>query len=113
MEPFMTRRLLPFVVCVVALGLGAGAYVLLSTPAPLCLVDGPRNYNFGEAVQLHVWDIKVARLKELKARLLVITNGKVQTAHQVEYEWTDQQSHPPASGHNDVTHQGRPALRRG
>jgi hypothetical protein len=97
MEPFMTRRLLSFV-CVVALGLAAGAYVVLSTPAPLCLVDGPRTYNFGEAVQLQVWNLKVARLKELKARLLVITNGKLQTAHEVDYEWTDQQSHPPASG---------------
>jgi hypothetical protein len=94
----MTRRLLPFVACVVALGLAACAYVVLSTPAPLCFVEGHREYNFGGAIQLHVWNLKVARLKELKARLLVITGGKLQTAHEVEYQWTGRESHPPASG---------------
>ncbi len=90
--------------CAVALGI-SGCNPL-DTPAPasppsaaLCHVGQDHEYKFGERTQLHIWDLKISRLKELKAQLLVITDGKVQVASKIEYHlvgWNE--THPTADG---------------
>ncbi|HET6325638.1 MAG TPA: hypothetical protein VFG04_13245 [Planctomycetaceae bacterium] len=90
--------------CAVALGIcGCNS---LSTPAPAsppsvasCHVEQDREYKFGERTQLHIWNLKVANLKELKAQLLVISAGKVQVVDKVECQWSGwDEAHPSADG---------------
>jgi len=91
-------------VCAVALNICG--YNPLSTPAPassssaaLCHVEQDHEYKFGDRIQLHTWNLKISRLKELKAQLLVITEGKVQVAGKIECQWSGwDEAHPTSDG---------------
>ena len=74
-------------------------------PAPTPEVAGPmsvdsyRKLDLQPGIQLHVWNIRANRLKELTASLLVIRDGKPQTASKIEYKWEKwDNSQPPATG---------------
>jgi hypothetical protein len=95
------RRLSPLVACLVAMGIlvlwlcGHSGW----STASFCLVDTHREYKFGGKIRLHVWDLKAAGLNELTVRLLIIQNGKAQTAHQTVCQWKGwNPPSPPANG---------------
>jgi hypothetical protein len=67
-------------------------------PGPMS-VDSYRKLDLQPGIQLHVWNVRVHALKELTASLLVIRDGKPQTASKTEIKWEKwDDSRPPASG---------------
>ncbi len=66
---------------------------------PSCGVESPRAVKLDDGTELLVWNLKANGLKQLTARLLVATDGKVQTANEVEYKWDKwEPTAPEASG---------------
>ncbi len=57
-----------------------------ATPAP-CVVESAREIKAGDRTELLIWNLRTFGLKQLTARLLVFTDGKVQTATEVKYQW--------------------------
>jgi hypothetical protein len=51
------------------------------------LIDSYRKIDFQPGIQLHVWNVRALGLKELSISLLVIRDGKRQTASRTDYKW--------------------------
>jgi hypothetical protein len=54
---------------------------------PSCSAEATPEVQLTDGTELRVWNLKASELKQLTCRLLVITDGKVQTANEVEYRW--------------------------
>ncbi len=67
--------------------------------APFCSIESRREFGLQDGTQLQVWNLKMSGLKSLTSRLLIATDGKMQTANEVEYKWEKwEQSSPAATG---------------
>jgi hypothetical protein len=66
---------------------------------PFCSVDAPMEKDFQEGAVIQTWNLKVYGLKSLTARLLIITDGKVNTANESALMWNKwEPTAPPATG---------------
>jgi hypothetical protein len=69
------------------------------TAPPSCGVESARDLKIDDDTELRIWNLKANGLKQLTVRLLVATDGKIQTAHEVAYRWDKwEPSAPAASG---------------
>ena len=57
-----------------------------SAPAP-CGVVAARDVKLDDGTELRIWDLRTSGLHRLTARLLVASDGKAQTALEVESTW--------------------------
>lgn len=46
---------------------------------------------------MRIWDLKLSRLKQLTAKLLIATDGKIQTANELDYKWEAWEADAPAA----------------
>ena len=97
----MTTRTLPILACLAVVplaacnkpgvppaGMAATVVVPAGSPAPGCTIVAKRDVKLGDGTELRVWDLQAAGLKQLTARLLIATDGKVEPANEVEYKWS-------------------------
>lgn len=54
---------------------------------PSCEIESTRIVKLEDGTELRVWNLKMSRLKQLTAKLLIATDGKVQTANEIDYKW--------------------------
>jgi len=64
---------------------------------PSCAVESTRNLKLDDGTELQIWDVKASGLERLTVRLLVATDGKVETANEVEYKWDKWETAAPAA----------------
>jgi hypothetical protein len=67
-----------------------------NTP-PFCSLESHQTVELQAGSTLQVWNIRAHRLKHLAARLLIISDGKVQPANEVEYKWDKWEKEQPAT----------------
>ena len=66
---------------------------------PSCSIESAREVKLADDTELRVWDLKATGLKRLTARLLLATDGKVETLNEIEYTWNQwEPTGPAASG---------------
>jgi hypothetical protein len=65
--------------------------------SPSCAVESQRILELDDGTQLQIWDVKASGLERLTIRLLVATDGKVETAKEVEYKWRKWETAAPAA----------------
>lgn len=65
---------------------------------PSCEVESSRTVKLDDGTELRIWDLKMAGLKQLTAKLLIATDGKVQTANEIEYKWETWEASVVATG---------------
>ncbi len=93
------RRPSLLVACLAVIGLYLVLmWALRASTASFCMVDLHREHQFDGKIRLHIWDLKAAGLTELTVRLVIIQNGKAQTAHQTVLECKGWSPSAPANG---------------
>ncbi|MGG6265523.1 hypothetical protein ACQ4M3_05900 [Leptolyngbya sp. AN03gr2] len=68
------------------------------TVQSICSIENRSEYQFSDSTRLTLWNFRASQLKQLTAQLLVIQNGKVQTAKQIQYDWRTWSNSAIASG---------------
>ena len=52
-----------------------------------CSFEAARTVKLDDGTELRIWDMKLSGLKQLTAKLLIATDGKIQTANEIDYKW--------------------------
>jgi hypothetical protein len=85
----MARRIVHLIVCseiVPMISCNKSAAPRMAAPPPCALVSA-RDVKLDDGTELRTWDLRTFGLNRLTARLVVATDGKAQTAREVEYKW--------------------------
>jgi hypothetical protein len=67
------------------------------TIEPSCAVESAQEIKLDDGTEMRLWNLKASGLKRLTAQLLVATDGKAQTANEVEYKWDKWEPTAPAA----------------
>ncbi len=73
------------------------AQIETSIEVPTCSIESKREINVGEGTELWVWNLKLAGLKQLTARILIATDGKVVPGSVLTYRWEGWKPEQPAA----------------
>ena len=60
-------------------------------------IESRREFVLQDGTQLQIWNLKASGLKSLMGRLLIATDGKMQTANEMEYKWEKWETSAPAA----------------
>jgi hypothetical protein len=64
---------------------------------PICSIVAHQKHDLASGTKLHLWHMWAHGLRELRAQLLIISEGKVETIGDTHYKWDRWDSHQPTA----------------